>query len=45
MIENLIIIEVLIIMGGYFVLLGTSGKLVNYILSKISEFCSHPISI
>jgi hypothetical protein len=35
MIENLKIIEVLIIMGGYFVLLGTSGKLVNYILSKI----------
>lgn len=37
MIENLIIIKVLIIMGGYFVLLGTSGKLVNYILSKISD--------
>lgn len=37
MIDNLKIIEVLLIMGGYFVLLGTSGKLVNYILSKISK--------
>jgi len=37
MIDNLKIFEVLLIMGGYFVLLGTSGKLVNYILSKISK--------
>lgn len=37
MIENYKIIEVFIIMGGYFVLLGTSGKLVNYILSNISK--------
>lgn len=37
MIENLIIIEVVIITGGYFVLLSTSGMLVNYILSKISK--------
>lgn len=37
MIENLKIIEVLIIIEGYLVLLGTSGILVNYILVKISK--------
>lgn len=37
MIENISFIEVAIIVAGYFILLGTSGKLVNYILSGISK--------
>ena len=37
MIENLNLIKFIIIVGGYFVLLVTSGKLVSYILFKISK--------
>ena len=37
MIENLNLIKFVIIVGGYFVLLATSGKLVSYILFKISK--------
>lgn len=37
MIENLSFAESAIIMAGYLILLGTSGKLVNYILSGISK--------
>ena len=41
MIENMNLITVAILVGGYLVLLGTSGIVVNYILSKIS---GEPIS-
>ena len=41
MIENINLIEVFILVGGYFILLVTSGVLVNYAVSKISE---EPIS-
>jgi len=41
MIENMNWIVIAILIGGYFVLLSTSGIVVNYILSKISE---EPIS-
>lgn len=37
MIENLNLIKFVIIVGGYSVLLATSGKLVSYILFKISK--------
>jgi hypothetical protein len=37
MIENMNWIVVAILVGGYLLLLGTSGIVVNYILSKISE--------
>jgi hypothetical protein len=36
MIENMNLIEIAILIVGYFVLLGTSGIIVNYIFSKIS---------
>ena len=36
MIENMNLTDITIIAGGYFVLLFTSGMMVNYILSKIS---------
>jgi len=36
MIENMNLTEIPIIAGGYFVLLFTSGMMVNYILSEIS---------
>ncbi len=41
MIENMNWIVVAILVGGYLILLGTSGIVVNYILSKISK---EPIS-
>jgi len=41
MIENINLIEVFILVGGYLILLVTSGILVKYIVSKISE---EPIS-
>lgn len=41
MIENMNWIVVAILVGGYLLLLGTSGIVVNYILSKISK---EPIS-
>lgn len=41
MIENINWIDVTILIGGYFALLGTSGIVLNYILSKISK---EPIS-
>lgn len=41
MIENMNLTDITIIAGGYFVLLVTSGMMVNYILSKIS---GEPIS-
>ncbi|MCK5721437.1 MAG: hypothetical protein KAI84_02805 [Gammaproteobacteria bacterium] len=41
MIENMNLTDITIIAGGYFVLLFTSGMMVNYILSKIS---GEPIS-
>ena len=41
MIENMNWIVVTILVGGYLILLGTSGIVVNYILSKISK---EPIS-
>ncbi|OEU53029.1 MAG: hypothetical protein BA871_16710 [Desulfuromonadales bacterium C00003096] len=41
MIENMNLITVAILVGGYLILLGTSGIVVNYILSKISK---EPIS-
>ena len=37
MTENMNLIKIALLVVGYFVLLGTSGILVNYILSKISE--------
>ncbi|MBC2694335.1 MAG: hypothetical protein HF982_03470 [Desulfobacteraceae bacterium] len=36
MIENMNLTDITIIAGGYFILLFTSGMMVNYILSKIS---------
>ena len=36
MIENIDWIDVIFLIGGYIVLLSTSGKLLDYILSKIS---------
>lgn len=39
--EDISLMEAGILAGGYFVLLGTSGKLVDYILSRIS---GEPIS-
>ena len=41
MIEDMNLITVAILVGGYLILLGTSGIVVNYILSKISK---EPIS-
>ena len=41
MIENMNLITVTILVGGYLILLGTSGIVVNYVLSKISK---EPIS-
>ena len=41
MIENMNLITVTLLVGGYLILLGTSGIVVNYILSKIS---GEPIS-
>jgi len=36
MIENIDWIDVILMIGGYIVLLSTSGKVLDYILSKIS---------
>lgn len=37
MLRDLNIIQAAILVGGYFVLLATSGAVVNYIISKISQ--------
>lgn len=41
MIENMSTNVLLILIGGYFILLATSGKMVNFILNRISK---EPIS-
>lgn len=42
MIEDLNRTEIAILVVGYIVLLGTSGKLLNFILAKISKDSKHP---
>jgi hypothetical protein len=37
MIENIELVDVFLLLGGYTALLGTSGKVLNYSLSKISS--------
>ena len=41
MMQNITLIDAIVLVGGYFVLLCTSGALVNYIISKILK---EPIS-